>query len=425
MLLQSSRSDLNGRVLIPSSKSHTVRALMFGLLADGTSTIRNPLDSGDTQAALQTVRTFGANVDTSGTDWTITGCGGKITPPEHVIDVLNSGTTLYIAMSIAALAEGHVIFTGDAQIRRRSAENLMGALRSLGASAFSTRGTGCAPLVVGGPLKGGHATIECPTSQYLTSLLIATPLAQAESRISIPLLHEQPYVHMTLRWLDDLNIRYEHTADLSEFTIPAGQAYHAFDKRMAGDFSSATFFLCGAAMSEGAVLLEGLDFEDTQGDKAVVEYLRAMGVRIEVEPDGLRVYGSELHGADIDLNATPDALPAMAVLACFAKGTTRLMNVPQARMKETDRIAVMAKELTTLGASVTELEDGLEIVGGGLHGGRVHGHDDHRVVMSLCLTGLRSDTPVEVDTAEAIAVTFPSFPEKFAALGGKIVMIDD
>ena len=425
MLLRSSASTINGTVLIPSSKSHTVRALMFGLLADGTSTIRNPLDSGDTQAAIHTVRALGATVNVSDADWTVTGVGGAGNAPDAVVDVLNSGTTLYIAMSIAANCKGYVVFTGDDQIRRRPAGNLVNALRDLGATAFSTRNNGCAPLVVGGPLKGGTTTIECPTSQYLTSLLIGTALGENDSHIRVPLLHEQPYVHMTLRWLDDLGIRYRRADDLSEFTVPGGQKYPVFNKRMAGDFSSATFFLCGAAMAGGTVLLEGLDMADTQGDKAVVDYLRAMGVRIDVEADGLRVHGGSLKGAEIDLNATPDALPAMAAMACFADGVTKLVNVPQARLKETDRIAVMAKELSALGARVTERPDGLEITGGTLKGGRARGHADHRVVMALCLAGLRSQKPVEVDTAEAVSVTFPTFPERLSALGGRLEAIDD
>ncbi|MFH0910734.1 MAG: 3-phosphoshikimate 1-carboxyvinyltransferase [Planctomycetota bacterium] len=424
MLLRSSRSALCGEIPIPSSKSHTVRALFFGLLGEGRSVIRNPLDSGDTQAALGTVRQLGATVD-AGAEWIVHGLGGEILPARETVDVMNSGTTLYIAMSVAALARGKTEFTGDEQIRRRPAENLMRALRDLGAKAVSLRANGCAPLTIEGPLRGGRTMIECPTSQYLTSLLMTTPLAEHPSEISVPLLHEAPYVEMTLQWLDSLNIRYEREEDFSRFRIPSGQRYPAFDRQMPGDFSSAAFFLCAGAVAGGPILLKGLDLNDAQGDKAVVDYLRAMGVRIEEEAGGLRVLGGELVGADLDLNATPDALPAMAVTACFARGRTRLGNVPQARLKETDRIAVMAQELTRLGARVTELPDGLEIVGSRLKGGRVHGHADHRVVMSLCLAGLRTPEPVVIDTAESVAVTFPSFPEKMAALGGDVALLPE
>lgn len=424
MIIQSARARLHGSVSIPSSKSHTVRALVFGLLGSGVSTIRNPLDSGDTRAALATVQALGAEVEV-GKAWTIRGVDGRIEPPENVIDVGNSGTTLYIAMSIAALASGHTVFTGDAQIRRRPAGKLLAALRDLGATAFSSRGNGCAPLVIGGALRGGTSTIECPTSQYLTSLLIALPLAEQGSTIHVPLLHEQPYVHMTLKWLDSLGIELKAEPDLSRFDLPGGQRYPNFDRTMAGDFSSATFFLCAAALTGGDVLLEGLDLNDAQGDKAVLDYLEAMGATIAPEAEGLRVTADGLTGTELDLNATPDALPAMAVTACFARGETRLVNVPQARLKETDRIAVMATELKALGADVEELDDGLVIRESQLRGMRVHGHDDHRVVMALSLAGLVTDEPVEVDSAKAVAVTFPDFPERMAALGAHMAVIDD
>jgi 3-phosphoshikimate 1-carboxyvinyltransferase len=422
--IESQASSLQGEVLIPSSKSHTVRALFFALLAEGESTIRHPLDSGDTRAALLAAQGLGAEIAV-GEAWTVQGRGGPPAPPANVLDVANSGTTLYIAAGAAALMDGCAVFTGDGQIRRRSAENLLAALRDLGAEAFSTRGNGCAPLVVGGPLRGGSTRIECPTSQYLTSLLMAAPLAPEETRIEVPLLHEAPYVRMTLDWLERLGVRVTAAADLSEFTVPGGQGYRSFDRQMPGDYSSATFFLCAAAVTEGEVLLRGLDPADPQGDKAVLDYLRAMGATVAEEADGLRVGGGALRGTELDLNATPDALPAMAVTACFAEGTTRLVNVPQARMKETDRIAVMAAELERLGGRVRELADGLEIEGAGLRGGKVCGHGDHRVVMSLCLAGLRCREPVRVTTAESVAVTFPDFPEKLAALGGRVRLIED
>ncbi len=425
MKLRCGKSRLSGEVAIPSSKSHTVRALFFALLADGESVIRNPLASADTHAALSAVQAFGAGVETTATEWRVRGLGGTVDPPENVIDVCNSGTTLYIGLGVGALCNGQAVFTGDDQIRRRTAENLIAALNDLGAQASSTRGNGCAPLVVGGPLRGGETSIVCPTSQYLTSLLIAAPLAEADSRISVPLLHERPYVRMTLAWLEELGAQVDADENLTTFQVPGRQSYRPFRKTMAGDFSSATFFLCAAALAGEDVLLRGLDMSDPQGDKAVVDYLRAMGADIREEEAGLRVRGGDLTGADLDLNATPDALPAMAATACFARGTTRLRNVPQARMKETDRIAVMAKELGALGATVRELDDGLEIDESPLMGGAVHGHGDHRVVMSLSIAGCRADGPVVVDTAEAAAITFPDFPERMASLGAKIQVIED
>ncbi|MHC4592214.1 MAG: 3-phosphoshikimate 1-carboxyvinyltransferase, partial [Planctomycetota bacterium] len=283
------------------------------------------------------------------------------------------------------------------------------------------QGNDCAPLVVGGGLRGGSVSIECPTSQYLSSLLIGCPLAQGDTTIEVPLLNEKPYVAMTLGWLNELGIDHEAADDFSRFQIPGRQHYPAFERSVPGDFSSATFFLVAAAITGSRLFLRGLDMQDTQGDKAVVAMLAEMGCDVQVEPDGITVEGpDELEGATFDLNATPDALPAMAVAGCFAWGETQLVNVPQARVKETDRLAVMASELRKMGGTVEELADGLVIQGGGLRGAELHGHGDHRVVMALAVAGLAAEGPATVDSAEAVSVTFPSFVELMRGAGAKM-----
>jgi len=221
---------------------------------------------------------------------------------------------------------------------------------------------------------------------------------------------------MTLDWLDKQGIEYEARGRLW-FRIKGGQQYRAFDLPIPADFSSATFFLCGAALFGGKVVLNGLDFTDSQPDKGVIDYLRGMGARIEVGGDSVTVHGSSLKGIEIDMNRTPDALPAMAVLATFAEGTTRLVNVPQARSKETDRIRCMAEELTRMGAKVQELADGLVVHHSRLRPGPVQGRGDHRIVMALSLAGMGLDQPTTIDTAEAMGVTFPDYVDLMTRLG--------
>jgi 3-phosphoshikimate 1-carboxyvinyltransferase len=214
---------------------------------------------------------------------------------------------------------------------------------------------------------------------------------------------------MTLRWLGDQGIRLERQG-LRHFVIPSGQRYRAFEKAVPGDFSSATFFFCAAAVSGGPVTLRGLDMGDAQGDKAVISILKSMGCAVKTAGTSITLTGASLKGRDIDMNAIPDAVPALAATACFAGGKTRLLNVPQARLKETDRIAVMAGELSKMGACIRELPDGLEIGGGGgLRGCRVDGHADHRVVMALAIAALGASGATEIEGAEAAAVTFPRF----------------
>lgn len=420
MHVTSEKSRLNGSITIPASKSHTIRAVILGALAGGESVIEAPLVSFDTRSAVDTARAFGATVVDHGDVWTVTGLNGVPGVPDNVIDVGNSGTTLYMAMGTASLVRGWTVITGDDQIRRRTAAHLTGALEGLGARVFSTRDNGCAPLVVGGPLRGGSTAVVGLTSQYLSSLLMACPLAGGASEIAVSGLNERPYVHMTLDWLDFVGAKVVCDDSLERVSIAGGQSYRCFQRRIPGDFSTATFPLCAGVLAGGTVRLSGLDMNDAQGDKAVVDILRTMGADIQSDGNDLVVRGGSLKGIEIDMNAIPDAIPMLSVVACFADGVTVLGNVPQARLKETDRIAVMAKELAALGADVKELSDGLEIRGGGLKGGMAGGHGDHRVVMALTIAGFAADNPISVDTAEAAGVTFPGFWDSMRMLGATI-----
>jgi len=269
-----------------------------------------PLDSLDTRSCVAICRAFGAHIEEvresaeearrSGNPnspakdgsrlarWIVTGVGKNarglpnLATPEDVLNVGNSGTTLYLALAIAGLNSGMSIFTGDHQIRRRSAQNLLAALQGLGITALSTRNNGCAPLIIQGPWKGGRVSIECPTSQYLSALLIAAPLAEENTitEIEVPLLNEQPYVEMTLAYLDAQGVNYEAATDRSFFRIWGGASYKPMGGTVPGDFSSAAFPACAAAISGGSVTLLGLDPDDTQGDKALFEYLSRMGCQV-------------------------------------------------------------------------------------------------------------------------------------------------
>lgn len=411
-------SSLRGAVRIPASKSHTIRALLIATLADGTSILDNPLESGDTQSCVRACQALGADISANGAQWRVRGNAGRVSAPDAPIDVGNSGTTLYFTMATAALAHAPITLTGDYQIQRRPATALITALNDLGARAVATHGNGCAPIEICGPLRGGATTLACPTSQYLSSLLINCPLATGDSEISVPLLNEKPYVEMTLEWLKRQKTKVVNDK-FSRLRIPGGQHYYAFSREIPADFSSATFFLVAAAITGGDVTLHGLDMSDSQGDKSVVTMLQAMGAKIEIATNSIRVRGGDLHGGELDLNATPDALPALAVAGCFARGETRLVNVAQARIKETDRIAVMHTALAALGADIEERPDGLIIKESALHGGTVESHDDHRVVMALAVAGLRASAPVTINGADALRITFPNFTDLFQALGAQ------
>jgi len=420
------KSRLKGTVAIPGSKSHTIRAVAIASLAGGKSLIRNPLDSSDTRAAVACYRAMGAAIDTSDPKcWKVSGTSGRISTPEEIIDVGNSGTTLRVAMGSAALAatDQRISFTGDEQIQTRPVGPLIDSLNDLGARCVSLRNNGKVPVEITGRLSGGKTTIAAATSQYLSSLLLCAPLASANTEIDVSLLNEPGYVQMTLDWLDRQQIEYENQ-QMRKFSIRGNQSYKALDSQVPADFSSATFFLCGAALAGDDVTLLGLDFADSQPDKAVVDYLREMGAHISIGDGSVAVRASGLHGAELDMNETPDALPAMAVTAAFAEGTTKLLNVPQARNKETDRIACMAQELKKMDVEVEELPDGLIIVGGRPRSAELNGWSDHRIVMALSLAGLNLDGRSRIDTAEAISVTFPDYVELMGSIGANMDVTD-
>jgi len=421
------KSRLAGEVEMPASKSHTIRAVAIASLAAGSSTIRGPLVSDDTLAAVDCYRALGAAINTSeAKTWKLTGTGGNIHAPSETIDVHNSGTTLRIAIGSAALAQPGAVttFTGDEQIQARPVAPLMNSLNELGAKCTSLNSNDKAPLAVTGQLIGGKTSIAATTSQYLSSLLLCTPLAKKDTQINVTLLNEPDYVQMTLDWLDSQGIQYENQ-DFRRFKIKAGQSYKPFDAAISADFSSATFFLCGAALAGDEVTLHGLDLTDSQPDKAVIAYLRAMGANITIGSEGVTVRTSRLKGTEIDMNRTPDALPAMAVTAAFAEGTTRLINVPQARAKETDRIKCMAEELKKMNVDTEELPDGLIINHSKPTAAQLDGRSDHRIVMALSLAAMAIEGQCTIDTAQAVSVTFPNYVDLMRSLHADMKLLDD
>lgn len=408
-------SRIRGEARIPASKSHTIRAVFIAALADGVSTIKNPLESADGRSALMSVSALGAEAEEAADCWRIRGTGGVVAASGAPVDVGNSGTTARFILSMASLGRSPITIAGDRSTSARPMGPLLEALSNLGARVESAEGR--LPATVTGPLRGGETKVDGTTSQYLSSLLIHTPLAPEDTTMTLARLNEKPYVDMTLAWLDKMGIEYEREG-YGLFRVRGGQGYGAFEETVPGDFSSATFFACMGAIPGNEVTLLGLDMNDPQGDKAVFCYLERMGARVTAGDDRVTVTGAGLKGVELDLNATPDALPAMAALAALAEGTTRLGAVPQARIKETDRIAVMAGELSKMGIRCEEEPDALIIHGGEPRGAEVSGHGDHRVVMSLALLASAAAGETVIDTAEAVNITFPTFPELFVSVGG-------
>ena len=417
------RSKLAGKIAVPGSKSHTIRAIVAALQGTGVSIIRAPLDSEDTRSVLNAAKAFGATVIEYPDRWEISGMGGKLRDPGKVVDMGNSGTGLRMLTALAALQDFPITFDGDASLRTRIMSGLFDALAPLGVKTDSANGH--CPFTICGPVKGGKTSVEGKTSQYLTSLLFALPAAGQDSEISLEYLFEQPYVNISAKWLDYLGIKYCGSEDMLHWQIPGNQKFPAFDKVIPADFSTACFPLFAAMLAGGDVEIRNLDFSDAQGDKKVFDFALEMGAQIERTSTVTTVCGgAPLRAVTLDLNATPDALPVIAAAAALIPGETRLINVAQARLKETDRITAMAQELAKMQVKVTELPDGLIIYGTTPRAAVVDSHKDHRLGMALAILALSVDGETVIENAEAIAVTYPDFIADFRKLGADFTIAD-
>lgn len=400
-------------IKIPTSKSQTIRAILISTFSFGISTIKNPLFSDDTRSCISACEALGAsfsyNEETS--LLTIDSTLVNTFTSECDIDCGNSGTTLYLIMGLCATLNRKITLLGDEQLNARPVKALVDAYKTLGVD-ITCSDSNTPPIVINGPsLIGGNVEIACPTSQYLSSLLLSLPLAQKESEVTCSLLYEKPYVKLTTTWLDDEEIEYSITSDFMKSTISPLQTYKPLNTTIWGDYSSATFFFALAAASGKSISVSGLNKDDDQGDKEILNILSTMGCKISWFEDTVTVTGpAVLKGGSFDLNAMPDSLPALSALALFSSEDVSLINVPQARIKETDRISVMTENLTALGASITELEDGMIIKGNtSIKAGNVNGYKDHRIIMALAVINKVSSKEIVIDDISAVSVTFPSF----------------
>jgi len=414
--------ELRGTVTAPPSKSYTHRAIIIGSLAKGGSIIQNPLISDDTMASVEACRKIGAEIKIfdKNKKIQITGISGKLKTPKEVIDVRNSGTTLRIMTSIGGLCHGKVILTGDESIRRRPMQPLLDALEQLGVRTTSVDGK--PPVTVQGPLRGGDCRIRGDiSSQFISGLLISAPLAANDTKIEIITeLKSKPYIDLTLDVIKKFDGRIE--VKNNNFYVNGNQTYKGGIYRIEGDYSSAAFILAAAALTESEVTIKNLLRDSKQGDRRIIEILKNMGVDLKTKENELIIKGDgKLSGIEIDLSQNPDLVPIVSVLGSFAKGKTIIKNVEHLRYKECDRLKAMSNELEKMGARIKEGRDYLWIKGiKSLKGARVHGWNDHRVVMALAIAGLRAEGETNIDTAESISVSFPEFVDCLRQLGADL-----
>lgn len=428
-LIATKIDSFGGVATPPSSKSHSIRGLLLAVLAKGETELINVLESDDTTCAKNVAKLLGATLEERGEKVAVRSSGLPLTGVAKEINTGDSGVTTRLVLPMLGLRKNNteeIVLDCGEQMKKRPLKSLTEALNNLGMNIKSINNDGCCPLLISGELIGGIAEVEGLTSQFVSALLLSLPVAKKDSLISVKNLNERPYLEMTLEWLKGQGISFSHyrKAEQDIFEIKGGQSYHSFNKQIPADFSSLSYPLSAAVLLQGRTALQGIDMKDSQGDKRLIEILSSMGAQIEIKGSELVVTGGqELQGMVIDANDIPDLVPALAVIGTQAVGLTKIINVPQARLKETDRLKSMATELKIMGAEIEELKDGLIVKQSKVIGAKVHGYNDHRTIMSLAVAGLLAEGQTEIDTAEGINKTFPRFVEFMNGLGAKLTII--
>jgi len=349
-----------------------------------------------------------ANADKS--ELAIGGCGGRIATCEADMFLANSGTSIRFLTALATLGMGQFRLDGVERMRARPIRDLLDGLGQLGADVRSEFGNGCPPVVVRAcGLPGGSATIHGNvSSQFLSGLLMVAPYAQNDVCLRVEgQLVSQPYVRMTLAVMSAFGVCVDDRR-LDRFEIVAGQRYAGQQYAIEPDASAASYFWAAAAITGGRVTVAGLTRDALQGDVAFCECLAQMGCQVDYGPDGITVTGGRLQGIAVDMNAISDTVLTLAAVALYAEGPTTITGVAHIRHKETDRIGDLACELRRLGAHVEELPDGLRIEPAALCGAKMETYNDHRMAMSLALTGLRTPGVVILNPS-CTEKTYPHF----------------
>ncbi|MFQ6094646.1 MAG: 3-phosphoshikimate 1-carboxyvinyltransferase [Candidatus Bathyarchaeia archaeon] len=418
--------SLAGMVTAPPSKAHTHRAFIAATLSEGQSTIRNPLICDDTLATINACRMLGANISKHGDHFEVNGVP-KPNTPENVIDCGGSGATIRFLTPICALADGISVLTGNESLRKRPMQPLLDALEQLEVRCYSARLDGFPPVIVfGGGIKGGKAAIRGDiSSQFISGLLLATPLAENETELVVTTrLESKPYVDITVDVLLKHGVKVDFQSNHERFNIPPMQEYTPFDHVIEGDYSSAAFLLAAAALTNSNVKVKGLRKETLQGDRVIVDILKEMGTQIEVHGDLVQIRGAaqNLNGIEVDLRDNPDLVPVCAALASLSRGRTVIAGVKRLRFKESDRVSSLSTELAKMGVNITALDDRLVIEGReSLKGAEIDSHNDHRIAMACTILALRAEGETVIHGIECISKSYPNFIRDLLSLGGEVV----
>ena len=415
------KPPIDASVRVPGSKSMTNRALTVAALARGTSVLSGCLLAEDSEVMLRALRTLGLETQQSGTTVTVHGQGGRVPAERADLDLRLSGTSIRFLTALVALGRGRYVLDGNARMRERPIQDLLNALTALGADAQTQLETGCPPVVVtASGLRGGHAEVAGDSSsQFLSALLLAAPYAQTPVTLAVTgELQSKPFVDMTLKLMADFGVQVERDG-YAHFRVPTG-IYTARGYEIEGDAMAAGYLWAAAAITGGRVRVGNVGAASVQGDKRLADVLAEMGCAVTWTAESCEVVAPAggLRGGTFDLNDMSDQAQTLSVVALFADSPTRIENVWNLRIKETDRLRALHTELTKLGAQVEEGRDYLVVHPLAPHEARpaeIDTYGDHRMAMAFALAGLGFPGVVIREPA-CVTKTFPDFFSVLAAL---------
>lgn len=413
-----SPSQARGRVEAPPSKSVTHRMVTLGALAEGTTTIMNPLASDDTLATLNAVNMLGANAEQGEDRWTVD--GGSLKAPAEAVHCGESGTTIRFMTAVSGLVPGSVKLTAGPSLSRRPMGPLLDALNSLGVEAHGEHGH--PPITVhgrGGIIGGKAALPGNVSSQFVSALLLAAPLMSRPLtlKVSTP-LQSWPYVQMTMDAMEAFGVKAEASPGRDRFTAPTGK-YTASNVNIEGDWSSASILLAAGAIG-GEVTVGNLDKGSSQADTAILGILSSMGAECVIDGGEVTSKKSRLGAVSHDFSDHPDLFPITAALCSAAKGTSTLTGLERLRLKESDRVASMTEGLKRMGVKVAMEDAAVRITGGTVRGAEVNPYNDHRIAMSLAALALAAEGDTMIRDAGCVAKSYPGFWGHLEHLGAEI-----
>ena len=413
------RSKLNGKITCPSNKSYTHRAIFLAALSDGKSIVKKILHSNDTIATISACRGFGVEVEEVENNVTIK---NKIdeTVQSSIINAENSGTTIRIAIAIAALSGGNTTLTGDDSLKKRPMQPILDALETMGVKTESDEGR--PPIHINGKIQGKEISINGDiSSQFISALLIIAPRLPEGLVINVEgKLVSKPYVDLTIAIMKKFGVEVKIEEEYKRYVV-SHQIYKPTTFSIPSDFSNLALLLAA-----NVLLGDGLDIEISlgdmpQGDEAIVDILEKLGVNVTLEDDIITTESPiSLKGGKFDLSDTPDLLPAIAILALKSEKPIEMFNVKHARYKETDRIAIISRELKKIGLNVEEKDDGMVIKKSSeLIPAELNSENDHRLFMAFSIVGMFIGE-CTVSDPDAVKVSYPEFISDLVNVGAKI-----